>query len=264
MYESYFKCYGSCNVYLDTFDINSVSDDDMKIINKMNLSNKSKLLECEIEAFSFDDDSYSVWHCRFKNGEELVNEDFDIDDVKEVKFDEEAYEFDCSKAFALGSKDEGIKKYEPVAKEGDELIEESDLSNFVIENETLKCYKGSAGIVSIPQGIKTIGCHAFDGNKMLVKLVIPESVEYIDDCAFMGCKSLSNIDMLNPNAKFGEEIFCGCKKFYQRKYVTAGTALIEYRGKDAEVVIPSSINVICDYAFRGNSNIQKVVLIQGE
>ena len=121
----------------------------MKIINKMNLSNKSKLLECEIEAFSFDDDSYSVWHCRFKNGEELVNEDFDIDDVKEVKFDEEAYEFDCSKAFALGSKDEGIKKYEPVAKEGDELIEESDLSNFVIENETLKCYKGSAGICSL-------------------------------------------------------------------------------------------------------------------
>ena len=51
----------------------------------MNLSNKSKLLECEIEAFSFDDDSYSVWHCRFKNGEELVNEDFDIEDVKEVK-----------------------------------------------------------------------------------------------------------------------------------------------------------------------------------
>ena len=54
---------------------------------------------------------------------------------------------------------------------------------------------------------------------MLVKLVIPESVEYIDDYAFMGCKSLSNIDMLNPNAKFGEDIFCGCKKFYQRKYV---------------------------------------------
>ncbi len=260
------ECKGGINSYtseddvLEGFDITNISESDIETICQMNIQTKSALLQCEIEAFSFYDDSYEIWHCRYKNGEELANEELSLEDAKGVKFDPETYALDCSKAFSLGSKDESIKKLSPVLSQDDKEAEEEDIANFVIEGDTLKYYYGKSEKVIIPPGVKEIGMNAFEGNRNLVTIVIPEGVTSIAEYAFSGCSNLENVILPDPTIGIDEGTFDGCKALTKDNFVVVGNMIYEYCGKSAEVIVPDHIEAISGYAFAGNSKIKKVVL----
>ena len=245
---------------LEEFNIADISEFDMETIRQMNIQAKSALLQCEIEAFSFYDESNEVWHCRYKNGEELVNEELSFEEADGVKFDTEAYALDCSEAFSLGSKDESIKRLSPVLTQDDIKAEVEDTANFIIQGDTLKYYRGKSETVTIPPGVKEIGMHAFDSNTNLVTVVFPKEVFVVDEYAFSGCTHLENVVLPNPAIEFAEGTFDGCKSLKKGDFLFLGTMIYEYFGKSAEVIVPDHIEAIGAFAFAGNSNIKKVVL----
>ena len=65
--------------------------------------------------------------------------------------------------------------------------------DFVIDDNTLKEYKGEDEIVTIPDGIKTIDKRAFDGKYKLKKVIMPDTVTAIKDAAFQSCINLEEI-----------------------------------------------------------------------
>ena len=65
--------------------------------------------------------------------------------------------------------------------------------DFVVDDNILKEYKGSDEVVTIPDGIKTIGKAAFDGNCTLKKVIMPDTVTAVKDAAFRHCSNLEEI-----------------------------------------------------------------------
>ena len=63
--------------------------------------------------------------------------------------------------------------------------------DFVIENGVLKMYKGIDEHVVIPEGVTSIGGHAFDDCRSLTSITIPDGVTSIGEKAFDGCRRLS-------------------------------------------------------------------------
>lgn len=71
---------------------------------------------------------------------------------------------------------------------------------FIIEGTVLKKYNGNEKEVVIPEGITEIGYDAFRGNKGLMEVWIPKSVECINNGAFSYCKYLTTIHVYNSLA----------------------------------------------------------------
>jgi len=66
-------------------------------------------------------------------------------------------------------------------------------AEFKRDGNTLISYTGTASVVSVPNGIKTISTDAFAGNRYLESVTIPSSVEVIENGAFRDCVKLDTV-----------------------------------------------------------------------
>ena len=77
----------------------------------------------------------------------------------------------------------------------------SDADEFDIANNTvtIDLYGGGALLnlskITIPEGVKRIGCSSFEDNNSLTQVILPSTLEEIDQCAFAGCTSLKSITL---------------------------------------------------------------------
>lgn len=244
------------DITLEEFNASKISKDDMKIIENMSLRAKSELLKCEIEAIEYFDEDDSISHYRYKNGEVLLYERAFVDSLSGFVFDKEELNF--SVMLSLGEDSEDIIHIQPeISKE--DLVVEDDLSNYIIENDVLKRYKGKASIVNIPEGVKGISDRAFCQNNDIVEIYMPDSLQWIGSYVFESCLNLSKVCLKNPDVRLEEDPFCDCNKLWQGNYKIAGCFLLEYKGKDKEVIVPDGIQVIGWCAFN-NTKVQRVVL----
>ncbi len=85
------------------------------------------------------------------------------------------------------------------------------------------------GTVQVKEGTIGIATRTFE-NKGITKVTLPESVIYIGDFAFIGCKNLTEINIPKHVTAVGEQVFLNC---------------IELKSLD----VPNSVEVIGDYAF---------------
>ena len=115
------------------------------------------------------------------------------------------------------------------------------------------CPAAHEGPVVIPDTVKQIGPHAFDGCKKLKEIVIPASVTEIGERAFMDCKALSKIVLQSENTKIGPEAFLRCAKL-----ATAGLKGT-LGGKGYSYEFPW-VEEIPENAFSGMNKLKKVVL----
>ena len=116
--------------------------------------------------------------------------------------------------------------------------------HFVIENETLKKYKGPGGNVSIPNGIKSIGEFAFKDSISLSSVTIPYGVTSIGESAFAGCTSLTCVTIPDSVISIGEKAFYRCNNL-------------------PKVTVPEKVLSIYN-RFRGFPNIDGFVIINGK
>lgn len=65
---------------------------------------------------------------------------------------------------------------------------------FHVENNKLVQYTGSKCEVRIPEGIKVIGTCSFKDCSNITKVIIPSSVECVEENAFVNCEKLEHIE----------------------------------------------------------------------
>ena len=117
------------------------------------------------------------------------------------------------------------------------LLFHSAFSCFTVEQETyLTRYRGAAGAVRIPMGIRRIAPEVFRDAMMLEQVEIPESVEYIGAKAFHGTPWLA-------------------QKRREAPMVTVRDMLLDGSACAGEVVLSPDIRLVCGWAFANGLDI---------
>ncbi len=128
---------------------------------------------------------------------------------------------------------------------------ENHEQDFIMNGTTLLYYKGCDETVYLPYNVTKIGNGAFKGNTSVKEVVFTDSVTEIGDYAFYGCENLESFKINSKIESVGSFAFDGTKWLsdYPSEFVIIGSVLVRYKGTDSEVVIPSNVTEIGDYAF---------------
>ncbi len=133
----------------------------------------------------------------------------------------------------------------------------------LIEKITGKLIQGCCHVSTIPNGVTSIGKHAFSGNDVLTTLVIPSGVVEIEEGAFSNCIELTSIEIPSSVAKIGYSAFYNCFNVTNitvapgniNYYVKGGclveteTGILRKGCNISKIVIPDGVTEIEDYAF---------------
>lgn len=82
--------------------------------------------------------------------------------------------------------------------------------DFVIIDDYLIEYKGTASVVQVPEGVARIAVGAFKNNRHIEKVVLPEGITELDDEVFYGCAGLKEIVLPSTLLQIGYRVFTGC------------------------------------------------------
>ena len=172
------------------------------------------------------------------------------------------------------------------------------LSNVTIPNGVMKIEERSFGgchsftSITIPNRVTSIGTEAFGACVNATSVKIPNSVTSIGDRAFWMCSALADVTIPDSVRHIGESAFCDTaweenekKKAEQAKKareeearkaeaakwgitveelskweISESGELMNYKGKDANVVIPNGVTSIGKYAFWGCSSLTSVTI----
>ena len=115
----------------------------------------------------------------------------------------------------------------------------------------------------IPEGVTTIGAHAFEDCSSLTSIIIPEGVTTIGACAFMNCTSLTSISIPSTVTSIGDFAFFDCTNLSSidlPENVEMGQSVFVGRTGITSVTIPEGTTSIGDYAYAWCENLTEVII----
>ncbi|MDE6604352.1 MAG: leucine-rich repeat domain-containing protein [Lachnospiraceae bacterium] len=80
----------------------------------------------------------------------------------------------------------------------------------IVGDGILLAYRGTGGVVAIPDSVKVIGPEVFQGMSSVESVQIPDSVSVIGEGAFENCENLSSIDGAEGVKQIRDRAFAGC------------------------------------------------------
>ncbi|MCH5193641.1 MAG: leucine-rich repeat domain-containing protein [Oscillospiraceae bacterium] len=85
----------------------------------------------------------------------------------------------------------------------------ADDNGFVIVRDVLYEYFGESEKVTVPDGVKTIGCYCFSKDN-IETITLPDTVCKIEESAFYVCESLHTVFIHSHECKIEDGAFEGC------------------------------------------------------
>ena len=156
--------------------------------------------------------------------------------------------------------------------DGETLVEvtDKDCTEFTIPDgvTTIGCaaFEGCSNLtsVTIPDSVTEIGRWAFEGCSNLTSITIPDSVTTIGDLTFYDCSSLTSITIPNSVTSIGFKAFSGCSSLTSvtipDSVTTIGCAAFEGCSNLTSITIPDSVTTIGDHTFYGCSSLTRVTI----
>lgn len=130
------------------------------------------------------------------------------------------------------------------------------------------CYGGSImKKVVLPEGVKTIGIHAFGKCENLESVNLPDTLTKIEDEAFLGCEGLTTISFPAKLKSIGSSAFGSCP--LQTIEFATNSKLTEIgqgafgRAPIQTLTIPKGVKKLGSWAFAGCKSLKTVVLPEG-
>lgn len=137
----------------------------------------------------------------------------------------------------------------------------ADEKGFVIVKDVLFQYVGTEVDITIPEDITIISQGAF-ADCDITSVILPNGLKRISDSAFDGCEYLSSIEIPNSVKEIGAAAFLHCKKLADKEgFVIMNNTLYDYVGENPDVVIPTEIVAISEYAFIRAEDFLKSIFI---
>ena len=121
--------------------------------------------------------------------------------------------------------------------------------------------------ITIPDGVTSIGNYAFLFCKNLTEITIPDGVTSIGNYAFSGCSNLTTITIPDSVISIGDYAFNGCSNLTGITIPDGVTSIGDYAfslcSKLTGITIPDSVISIGNYAFKGCSNLTEITIPDG-
>ncbi len=142
----------------------------------------------------------------------------------------------------------------------------ANAEGFVIIRNTLYCYAGSSGKVTVPEGVKNIS-GAFNGCKTLTGVTLPKSLTSIGCAAFSDCKALTSIMIPEGITKIGEESFWGCEALTSitlpKSLTSIGCAAFSFCKALTSITIPEGVTGIGEKIFWSCEALTSITIPEG-
>jgi hypothetical protein len=153
-------------------------------------------------------------------------------------------------------------------------VEIPDFVKILSHQDSAGAFEGNLLVqkVIIPNSVTWINWGTFAGCENLEEVVIPNSVTRIAADAFAGCSKLRRIHIQDGVSKIWDKIFCGCVSLEEITIPDSVTEIGDYalsmysedgwpqESKLTSIVVPVSVTTIGEGAFSGNLSLKSVVL----
>ena len=141
--------------------------------------------------------------------------------------------------------------------------EDSEQSEFIIENGVLTRYVGTAEHVVVPEGVTEIAMYGFSGCQM-VSVKLPKSLQKVGWHGFSGCENLTNVEFLSSSLSMEDMAFiwCGSLKSVElpNGLITIPRGTFAYCSSLENIVIPDSVAEIGYGAFSACTSLGKIAI----
>ena len=126
-------------------------------------------------------------------------------------------------------------------------------------------YRGSlVTSVTIPEGVTSIGPHAFEGYRNLTSVTIPVGVTSIGYGAFKNCSSLTSVTIPDSVRFIGDHAFGGCSSLTSVTIpdgvTSIGESAFEGCSSLTSVIIPDGVTSIRWYTFKGCTSLTSIII----
>ena len=150
--------------------------------------------------------------------------------------------------------------------EGNTMYDSRGGCNAIIETSNNTLIAGCSATI-IPEGVTSIGSHAFQDHSYLTAITIPEGVTSIGSYAFQGCSSLAAITIPEGVTSIGDWVFQACSSLTSiilpESVTSIGRGIFYDCSSLTTITIPEGVTSIGGEAFARCSSLTTITIPEG-
>lgn len=136
-------------------------------------------------------------------------------------------------------------------------------SDFVVENGVLREYKGTGGVIALPDNVEVVGEKVFSQNGNITSFIANEGLSKISANAFEVCNNLQNVELSSSIVSIEESAFYNCKLLVRVSIAEGLKSIGRYAfakcPKLEEIYILDTLTDIGDKAFFLDNRLPKTI-----